>query len=126
MADNKKSSLNIKGENVKVWRRDIEGKGGTFHRYSVTSSTRNEDGSWSNAYIQVMFSKNCGAPKKIQNGAVCDFEGFMSAKSYTNRDGKTIAEPVIMIMKVDFQGNVGEDLGDVDNFEQAEMDIPFN
>lgn len=125
MADNSRPSLDIKGRNMKIWRKDIDTKSGTFHRYTVASSIRNEDGSWSNAYIQVMFSKHSGAPKKIQNGAVCDFEGFMSAKSYTNKDGKTIAEPVIMIMKVDFQGNVGEDLEDVDNFEQAEEDIPF-
>ena len=75
--------MDIKAENVKIWRKDIEGKNGTFYRYSVSVSRKTDDG-YVNAYIPVVFSKRSNAPEKISNGAKCDIEGFMSVDSYTD------------------------------------------
>ena len=108
--------MNVSAKNAKIWRKDIEGKNGTFYRYSVSVSKKTQDGKYVNAYIPVVFSKKSDAPEKIDNGALCDFEGFMSVESYTDREGVTRNTPQIVIMSALFEE---------DGFEQAEDDIPF-
>lgn len=109
--------MEVSAKNAKIWRKDIEGKNGTFHKYSVSVSKKTQDGKYVNAYIPVVFSKKADAPDKIENGALCDFEGFMSVESYTDREGITRNTPQIVIMSAVFEG---------DGFEQAEDEIPFN
>lgn len=109
--------MEVSEKNAKIWRKDFKGKDGkTFHRYSVSIGRKLDNGSWVNAYIPVVFSKKADAPEKIENGALCDFEGFMSVESYTDRDGNTRNTPQIVIMSALFEG---------DNFSQAEEEIPF-
>lgn len=108
--------MEVSAKNAKIWRKDIEGKNGTFHKYSVSVSKKTQDGKYVNAYIPVVFSKKADAPDKIENGALCDFEGFMSVDSYTDREGIARNTPQIVIMSAVFEG---------DGFEQAESDIPF-
>ena len=115
--------INVKAERVKIWRKDIEGKKGTFYRYTAGVSTKVDD-KRVNAYMPVRFTKKSGAPQKIENGATCDFEGFMGVESYTDREGKAINTPMVWIMSVQFEGNVGEDIED-DNYEQLSEDVPF-
>lgn len=109
--------MEVSAKNAKIWRKDIEGKNGTFHKYSVSVSKKTQDGKYVNAYIPVVFSKKADAPDKIENGALCDFEGFMSVESYTDRDGNTRNTPQIVIMSALFEE---------DGFAQAEEEIPFN
>lgn len=113
--------MEVSARKAKIWRKDIEGRNGTFYRYSVGVSKKTEDGNYVNAYIPVVFSRKSGAPEKISNGAVCDFSGFMSVESYTDREGNTRNNPQIVVMKVDFE-DVTEG---VDSFDEAEDDIPF-
>ncbi len=108
--------MEVSAKNAKIWRKDIEGKNGTFHKYSVSVSKKTQDGKYVNAYIPVVFSKKADAPDKIENGALCDFEGFMSVESYTDRDGNTRNTPQIVIMSALFEE---------DGFEQAEEEVPF-
>lgn len=108
--------MEVSAKNAKIWRKDIEGKNGTFHKYSVSVSKKTQDGKYVNAYIPVVFSKKADAPDKIENGALCDFEGFLSVESYTDRDGNTRNSPQIVIMSALFEE---------DGFEQAESEIPF-
>lgn len=108
--------MDVSAKNAKIWRKDIEGKNGTFHKYSVSVSKKTQDGKYVNAYIPVVFSKKADAPDKIENGALCDFEGFMSVESYTDREGNTRNTPQIVIMSALFEE---------DGFEQAEAEIPF-
>lgn len=108
--------MDVSAKNAKIWRKDIEGKNGTFHKYSVSVSKKTQDGKYVNAYIPVVFSKKADAPDKIENGALCDFEGFMSVESYTDREGNTRNTPQIVIMSALFEE---------DGFEQAMGDIPF-
>ena len=108
--------MEVSAKNAKIWRKDIEGKNGTFHKYSVSVSKKTQDGKYVNAYIPVVFSKKADAPDKIENGALCDFEGFMSVESYTDREGNTRNTPQIVIMSALFDG---------DGFAQADVDIDF-
>ena len=113
--------MEVKADKIKVWRKDIEGKNGTFYRYSVSVSRKMEDGKYVNAYIPVVFSKKSDAPEKISNGATCSIEGFMSVDSFKDKEGKTRNTPQIVVMKVDFE----DATEGVDSFQQAEEEIPF-
>ena len=113
--------MEVRAERAKLWRKDIEGKNGTFYKYSVSISKKTQDGKWVNAYVPVVFSKKADAPERITNGALCNFEGFMSVESYTDRDGNTRNTPQIVIMKVEFD----DPTEGVDSFEQAEDELPF-
>ena len=108
--------MEVSAKKAKIWRKDIEGKNGTFHKYSVSVSKKTQDGKYVNAYIPVVFSKKADAPDVIDNGAMCDFHGFMSVESYTDREGKTRNTPQIVIMSALFEE---------DGFAQAEEEIPF-
>ena len=112
--------MEVSAKKAKIWRKDIEGKNGTFHKYSVGVSKKTQDGKYVNAYIPVVFSKKADAPDEIPNGALCDFEGFMSVESYTDRDGNARNTPQIVVMSVEFDDpTIGT------SFEEAMCDIPF-
>lgn len=113
--------MDVIAKRAKIWRKDIEGKNGTFYRYSVGISRKTQDGKYVNAYIPVMFSKRADAPEKIDNGALCDFEGFMSVESYTDRDGNTRTSPQIVIQSIEFD----DPTTGVDSFSKAEEELPF-
>lgn len=112
--------MDISEKNARIWRKDIEGKNGTFYKYSVGVSRKVED-KYVNAYIPLVFSKRADAPEKIPNGTKCSIEGFMSVESYTDKDGNTRNTPQIVVMKVDFD----DPTTGADSFSQAEEDIPF-
>ena len=114
--------MEVKAEKAKIWRKDIEGKNGTFYRYSVSVSKKTQDGKYVNAYMPIMFSKKSGAPDVVENGAMCSFSGFVSVDTYKDREGHERNTPMIVAMKVAFD-NDPEDMGD--SFEQAEVEIPF-
>lgn len=114
--------MNVSGENVKVWRRDVEGRNGTFYRYSVSISKKKEDGSYTNIYVPIHFAKGCNAPEVIPNGAVCDFSGFLSVDTFTGKDGE-VKTLNIVAMKARFEDL--DDDGFDDSFAQAEGDLPF-
>lgn len=109
--------MNVKENKAKIWRRDIQSKNGEFYRYTVSISKKAEDGSYVNAYMPIKFSKKSGAPEKIENGATCSLEGFMSVDSYRDKEGKVVNTPIIIAMSATFDGG--------DSFEQMEEDIPF-
>ena len=113
--------MDVSAKNAKIWRKDIEGKNGTFHKYSVSVSKKTQDGKYVNAYIPVVFSKRAEAPEEIPNGAMCDFDGFMSVESYTDKDGNTRNTPQIVVMNIEFDDpTIG-----ADGFSKAEEELPF-
>lgn len=106
----------------KIWRNEVKTENGTFDTYSISVSSRNQDDTWTNAYIPVRFAKSAGAPEKISNGTVADLEGFFTARK--RKDGK--GELSLMVMKAKFyEVNSVDDISGVDSFEQATEDIPF-
>ena len=112
--------MEVSAKNAKIWRKDIQGKNGVFHKYTVGISKKTQDGKFVNAYMPVVFSRKAEAPDEIPNGALCDFEGFMSVESYTGRDGNARNTPQIVIMSVEFDDpTIGT------SFEEAMGDIPF-
>ena len=112
--------MEVSAKKAKIWRKDIQGKNGVFHKYTVGISKKTQDGKFVNAYMPVVFSRKAEAPDEIPNGALCDFEGFMSVESYTDRDGNARNTPQIVIMSVEFDDpTIGT------SFEEAESDLPF-
>ena len=111
--------MNVSDKNAKIWAREIEGKNGKFYRYSVSVSKKT-DGKYVHTYIPVMFSKKSGAPEKIPNGTLCNYEGFVTVDDYKGKDGVPKFTPMIVIMSVEFADDIGE-VG----FTQTEEEIPF-
>lgn len=112
--------MEVSAKRAKLWRKDIQGKNGVFHKYTVGISKKTQDGKFVNAYMPVVFSRKAEAPDEIPNGALCDFEGFMSVESYTDRDGNARNTPQIVVMSVEFDDpTIGT------SFEEAMGDIPF-
>lgn len=106
--------INIKGENVRVWRKDFD----NGCAYSVSSSTKLQDGTRANAYTDIRFTEASGfKDKKINNGTTMDFEGFYSAK--VRKDGTKV--PLIVVMSA----NIKDEGKEADTFEQLEEEIPF-
>ena len=115
--------MEIKEEKARIWSDKIEGKDGNiFYRYKVAISRKGEDGKWVSTSMPIQFSKTSGAPKVIENGTTCSIEGFMSVRSWKDRDGNNHNDPIIIAMKALFDPKE-EDMGD--SFHQAEDDIPF-
>lgn len=119
--------MNVNEKNARIWRRDIQTKDGReFYKYTVGISSKKQDGSFTRAYLDIKFSKKAGAPSKIENGAKCDFEGFMTVESYTDKDGKEHSRPVIMVMKANFEDLQDNDPADMGGgFEQVDEPMPF-
>ena len=116
--------MDISAKNAKIWRKDIAGRNGTFYRYSVSISSKREDGSWASAYMPIRFAKKANMPEKIANGAKCDFSGFLSVDERTDREGNTIREVQIIAMRATLTDG-GDPSEGVDSFEQLESDLPF-
>ena len=116
--------MNISEKNARIWRKDIEGRKGTFHRYSVGVSKKTDDGSYITAYIPIIFAKRANMPEKIENGAKCDFSGFLSVDTYTDKDGEIRKQINIIAMNARLT-DAEDPSADVDSFEVAEEDIPF-
>lgn len=116
--------MDISAKNAKIWRKDIEGRNGTFYRYSVSISSKREDGSWASAYMPIRFAKKANMPEKIPNGAKCDFSGFLSVDERTDREGNTVREVQIIAMRATLT-DAGDPSENVDSFEQLSEDLPF-
>lgn len=113
--------MEVKEKKAKIWRSENQGANGVWYRYSVSVSTKDADGKRISTYIPIKFAKKAGAPDEIPNGAVCDFEGFMSVDHYKAKSGEEVRRPQIIAMKVEFE----DPTTGVDSFEQAEVEIPF-
>lgn len=116
--------MDISGKGVKIWRKEVPGKNGTFYRYSVSISKKREVGSYANKYMPIRFAKRANMPEKISNGAKCDFSGFLSVEERPDKDGNTITEFVIVAMNASLVDG-GDPTEGADSFEQLEDDIPF-
>ena len=116
--------MNISEKNARIWRKDIESRKGTFYRYSVGVSKKADDGSYITAYMPIRFTKNAHMPEKITNGAKCDFSGFLSVDTYTDKNGEEVKQIVIIAMNARLT-EADDPTQDVDSFEEAEDDIPF-
>ena len=113
--------MEVSAKKAKIWRKDIQGAKGTWHKYSVSISTKTIGGERKTIYMPIRFAQKSGAPEEIPNGAVCDFEGFMSVDYFDSKNGEEVKRPQIVVMKAEFE----DPTEGVDSFEQAEIEIPF-
>ena len=113
--------LNIKGENVKLWKNEHMGKDGKpWYTYSISVSSKDASGKRQYMPIKLRFPKAVHVPADLESGAMIDFEGFPTFDIYTGKDGNEHREVMIVAQTVRFRDY---DLGD--SFEQAGDDIPF-
>lgn len=120
--------MDISAKKAKVWRKDVEGRNGIFHRYSVAVSSKREDGSYTSVYLPIKFAKKANAPERIPNGTECDFKGFLSVDSYRDREGNEVKNLTIVAMEAYFDEDeveAGLNKEVEDSFAEAESDIPF-
>ena len=113
--------MDVKAKKARIWRTEKKGVNGMWYRYSVSISTKSIDGERKTAYLPIIFAKRADAPEVIPNGAVCDFEGFMSVDYFDTKDGEEVRRPQIIVMKAEF----ADPTTGVDSFEKAEEEIPF-
>lgn len=113
--------LDIRGENIKLWKNERKGKDGTpFYTYSISISSKDMDGKWINKQVKLRFPKSVHVPDDLANGAMIDFAGFPTLDVYTGKDGNEHREVMIVAQNVRF---IDYDYGD--SFAQAGDDIPF-
>ena len=113
--------MDVSAKKARIWRTEMKGVNGVWYRYSVGISRKTIDGERKTAYLPIRFAKQAEAPEEIPNGAMCDFEGFMSVDYFDSKNGEEIRRPEIVVMKVEFE----DPTTGVDSFEQADVEIPF-
>ena len=119
-------SVDVKGTNCKLWIKAHEGKNGNkWNTYTVGVSSKDMDGQYINAYQDVKFTRSSGFDETIANGTIFDFEGWMSAKTRKDKDGKSTNYPIIVINKAVFKNNPNAKFDSGDSFEQLDEDCPF-
>lgn len=124
--------MNVNGENTRLWINERQGQNGSkWNDYSVSISKKLEDGNYINTYMKVRFSKAVKIPEQLENGTEMDFGGFLTVDNYTDRDGKEVKRPMVMITEASFNNQKlasptekysQEHLA---GFSAAEDDIPF-
>lgn len=122
--------MDVRGEGVRVWVNERQRKdGGTWSDYSIGISKKRQDDTYATAYVKCRFTKDVRLPDVFPNGMKMDYEGFLSVDEYTDKDGKEVKRPMIVVTKADFETALPDrsKFADVetDSFNAAEEDIPF-
>ena len=99
---------------AKVWAREHEGG---WTSYSVSVSTKDQNGNWVNAYQPVRFKKD--APK-IENGTEINYKGFATVMK-----GKEHNYVLWQITEFTFAGNEAAHAAEPPYSQLTENDIPF-
>ena len=87
--------LSVTGETM-IFRKDREGRNGTFPTYATTISSRNEDGSYSNRYKEVKFRKDV----EVANKTIINIDdGFLTFREYMAAGGEKQAAEYIMVLE---------------------------
>jgi len=124
--------MNVTGEREKLWVNHHKREdGSTWDEYSVSVSSKNQDGKYTNAYMKLKFAKAVSLPEEIHNGSLVTFKGFLTVDAYKDRTGNEVKKPMIMAMEAQIispeqkptpsYDDVAEDYG----FEMADDEIPF-
>ena len=113
--------IDVKANNVKLWKNEHEGRKGKWYTYSISVSKKMKDGSYKNKGIKVYPAE--GLPRELPNGATCDIEGFMTLDVFEGRDGE-VMNPMIYAKTIKFRDYESQNLGD--SFEELDEDVPFN
>ena len=116
-------SINVDGKNCKLWISEHQKQNGDkWFSYSIGVSKKDMTGNWSRAYQDVQFTKNAD-PSGVPNGTIFDFKGWMSVRTYKDKDGKEVNKPIIVINEASFDYNPVVD--QMDSFEALDENVPF-
>ena len=120
-------NIDVSGKNCKLWIKEHEKQDGSkWCTYTIGVSRKDANGTYTNAYQDVTFTRNAGITSDVPNGVLFDLEGWMSVRSRRDREGNSRNYPVITINRADFHYDPTPANGNYeDSFEALEEDVPF-
>ena len=77
--------MNISGDTM-IFRKEHEGRDGMWYTYSTGVSSKKQDGTWLNGYLDVRFRKGVVVENKTK---IHVNDGFLSVKEYAVNGEKT-------------------------------------
>lgn len=109
---------------VRIFRKDREGKNGTFATYSMGVSSKNQDGTYIKGYIDCSFKKGVDIPNATD---ITITNAFPVVREY---NGKTYVSWMITEYEIVGEGqapvnNTDPDMGFVNIPENIDADLPF-
>lgn len=127
MAESERSiSMKVTGE-ATIFRNAHDGKNGTWYTYSAGVSSKREDGSYANGYLDVRFRKGV----EVENKTKIDIKhSFLTVREFTV-DGKERKKIELMILQFDIVSGEDDEEYDVPSSNQpgfsafTDDDIPF-
>lgn len=120
-------SINVEAENVKLWVNEHQKEdGGKWYTYSISTSSKDQDGSYVNKSLEVRMRREVVIPADLMNGETVTIRGSLSNRSYTNKDGEKRTEHMLWAHEIDFEGRQAPLPSEpADSFEQLDEDMPF-
>lgn len=89
--------MQISGETM-IFRKERESASGKWYAYSTGVSSKRQDGSWINGYLDVKFRKGV----EVENKTKINIKnGFLSAKEFKTGSGETGKRLELVILEFD-------------------------
>ena len=84
-----------------IFRNAHEGKDGTWYTYATGVSSKKQDGTYANMYLDVRFRKGV----TVENKTRIDIkDGFLTVKEFIASGGETVKKLELMILDFDVKG----------------------
>lgn len=99
---------------TRIFRKDKDGKNGSYPTYSTTVSKKNMDGEYENAWLEVHFKRGVELQNKTD---IVLKDAWLTFRQYENKNGYT--QSVFGIFVNDFESEAPE------GFEDVAKDMPF-
>lgn len=115
--------MQISGKTM-IFRKDHESRDGTWYSYSTTVSSKRQDGSYINAFMDVKFRKGVVVENKSKINVK---DGFIAAREFTANGGQTVQKPELVILEFDLDEPVEEEVEEEPSGFSAltDEDMPF-
>lgn len=111
--------MNISGETT-IFRNAHEGRDGTWYTYSTGVSSKRQDGTYANAYLDVRFRKGVTVEHKAKINIK---DGFLTVREFTGNGGDT--QKKIELMVLDFDTVQGGEQNVTGFTALTSEDVPF-
>ena len=87
--------MRISGETM-IFRKDHESPNGVWYSYATGVSSKKQDGSYANAYMNVMFRKGVVVDNKAK---INISDGFLTVREYVDKNGEQKKQIEIMVLE---------------------------
>lgn len=77
------------------------GKKSSFLRATTSVARKNDDGTYSNAYMPVTFSRECGIELEEGRNDVHVSDGFITCDAWEDKDGKVRTRVALVVTKAE-------------------------